>query len=195
MSHVKNRPTSKPQFNTQPHLLIKSTHMTTSLHIHHTCNTVISDSKCKVKSIPFTPQPHPHYTPNAKSKDISSDPTVVNPSINAKPSTPAQPALYRISNARVKRKNKKKTPCNAKPSHHTDTTPLLAHHHPTAASSPPRHRATTSSLCRGLSLRLLICVFLNVSSFRVSRLRAGLGVVPLLPRLLTGLPGRDVAIS
>jgi hypothetical protein len=48
---------------------------------------------------------------------------------------------------------------------------------------------------RGLCLLEFICVFRYVSSFSVSRLRAGLGVVPLLPRLLDGELGLDVAIS
>ncbi|RMZ68330.1 hypothetical protein GMOD_00009942 [Pyrenophora seminiperda CCB06] len=52
-----------------------------------------------------------------------------------------------------------------------------------------------SSLVLGLCRRLFICVLRYVSSFRVSRLRAGLGVVPLLPLLLLGELGRDVAIS
>ncbi|KAH6245413.1 hypothetical protein HBI38_228960 [Parastagonospora nodorum] len=56
-------------------------------------------------------------------------------------------------------------------------------------------RTRPSSLALGLCLRLFIVVFLSVSSVNVSRLLAGLGVVPLLLLLLLGLPGREVAIS
>jgi uncharacterized BrkB/YihY/UPF0761 family membrane protein len=52
-----------------------------------------------------------------------------------------------------------------------------------------------SSLVLGLCLLLFIWVFRYVSSFRVSRLRAGLGVVALLLLLLFGELGLDVAIS
>jgi hypothetical protein len=47
----------------------------------------------------------------------------------------------------------------------------------------------------GLSLRLFISVFLSVSSLSVSRLLAGLGVVPRLVGVRLGLLGLEVAIS
>jgi hypothetical protein len=52
-----------------------------------------------------------------------------------------------------------------------------------------------SSLVLGLCLRLFIAVLRFVSSVSVSRDRAGLGVVPLLPLLRVGELGREVAIS
>ena len=47
----------------------------------------------------------------------------------------------------------------------------------------------------GLTRRLFICVFLSVSSRSVSKLLAGLGVVPRLVGVLLGLLGLEVAIS
>jgi hypothetical protein len=52
-----------------------------------------------------------------------------------------------------------------------------------------------SSLFLGLCRRLFMVVLRFVSSVKVSRDSVGLGVVPLLPLLLLGDDGREVAIS